>query len=162
MGVNKLVAKFCAVPTPFRDHLFGLNQLTRGLSFLQSARTGRECHKPGLLHARIYNSFRFRGFCFGPKWTQMVPIINKSINPKTHGAGHVQLPGGAGRLLHRSRFLLVLHRPQLIYRAHSGRDLNGSDWEYAEVQKTEVNELGSGGAVVRMRRVQVPEKRRQV
>jgi hypothetical protein len=70
--------------------------------------------------------------------------------------------GGAGRLLHRSRFLLVLHRPQLIYRAHSGRDLNGSDWEYAEVQKTEVNELGSGGAVVRMRRVQVPEKRRQV
>jgi hypothetical protein len=76
---HKLVAKFCAVPTPFRDHLFGLNQLTRGLSFLQSARTGRECHKPGLLHARIYNSFRFRGFHFGPKWTQN-GANNKQIN----------------------------------------------------------------------------------
>ena len=95
---------------------------------------------------------------------KMVPIINKSINPKTQAPSQTRLNnfGGAGRLLHRSRFLLVLHRPQLIYRAHSGRDLNGSDWEYAEVQKTEVNELGSGGAVVRMRRVQVPEKRRQV
>ncbi len=47
MGVNKVVAKFCAIPTPFRDHHFGENQLTRGLSFLQSARTGRECDKPG-------------------------------------------------------------------------------------------------------------------
>jgi hypothetical protein len=48
MGVNKVVAKFCAIPTPFRDHHFGENQLTRGLSFLQSARRGRECDKPGL------------------------------------------------------------------------------------------------------------------
>jgi hypothetical protein len=48
MGVNKVVAKFCAIPTQFRDHQFGGNQLTRGLSFLQSARRGRECDKPGL------------------------------------------------------------------------------------------------------------------
>ncbi len=95
----------------------------------------------------------------------MVPIINKSINPKTHGTESDTFnfqEGPEGFSIEASRFLLVLHRPQLIYRAHSGRDLNGSDWEYAEVQKTEVNELGSGGAVVRMRRVQVPEKRRQV
>ena len=29
-----MVAKFCAIPTPFRDHLFGVKSLTRGLSFL--------------------------------------------------------------------------------------------------------------------------------
>ena len=49
MGVNlnKVVAKFCAILTPFRDHQFGENQPTRGLSFLQSARRGRECDKLG-------------------------------------------------------------------------------------------------------------------
>ena len=91
-------------------------------------------------------------------------IILKTQKKKAR-LGHVTAPhgpGGAGRLLHRSCLLLVLHRPPLVYGAHSGRALNGSDWAHAEVHKTEVNELGSGGAVVRMRRVQVPEKRRQV
>ena len=76
MGVNKVVAKFCANPTPFRDHHFGVNQLTHGLSFLQSARTGRECYKPGLCKEQRPRQLRNNVAQNGHK---MVPIINESI-----------------------------------------------------------------------------------
>ena len=76
MGVKTLVAKFCAIPTPFRDHHFGVNQLTHGLSFLQSARTGRECYKPGLCKEQRPRQLRNNVAQNGHK---MVPIINESI-----------------------------------------------------------------------------------
>jgi hypothetical protein len=74
MGVNKVVAKFCAIPTQFRDHQFGVNQLTRGLSFLQSARRGRECDKPGLCKVGKYGNARDKKGTLRPKldtkWSQ--------------------------------------------------------------------------------------------
>ena len=126
MGVRKVVAKFCAIPTPFRDHQIWGKSTDTWSELPPVSSPWQRMSQAGTVQRATPATNKEPEAQIGHK---MEPKINKSINPKTlklpeicgpetdtspsvpapHG------PGGAGRLLHRSCLLLVLHRPPLAF-----------------------------------------------